>query len=432
MTMEVFVILFVGLIALLMLGVPVAFAMIGSSAMVLGYTRGFDAIPMEMIAQRTLYGVNSFTLLAIPAFLLIGRLMNSAGISDRVFNIARTMVGHLKGGLGHVNVVASMLFAGMSGSAVADAGGLGALEIKAMEDDGYPTGFSAAVTASSATIGPIIPPSIPAVIYGALANASIAGIFLASIIPGLFMGLGLMVMVAIISHRRGFPTRARARFQDFTAALLRGVLPMLTPLIIIVGILSGVFTPTEASVVALVYCLFIAFVVYRSISFREFVSILRATAIDSAALMLIIAGSALYSWVLGRYQVTSLVAEFLLSTVTDPLGLLLLLALFILLIGLFIDSVPALFLLTPLLVPVIVQYGIDPIHFGVVMIFTLMIGLITPPVGTVLFTVQKITNLPFGVLVRETMPFYIPLFIVLLIIICFPSIVMFLPNIILN
>lgn len=430
--MEVFVILFVGLIVLLMLGVPVAFAMIASSAMVLGYTRGFDAIPMEMIAQRTLYGVNSFTLLAIPAFLLIGRLMNSAGISDRVFNIARTMVGHLKGGLGHVNVVASMLFAGMSGSAVADAGGLGALEIKAMEDDGYPTGFSAAVTASSATIGPIIPPSIPAVIYGALANASIAGIFLASIIPGLIMGLGLMAMVAIISHRRGFPTRPRARFNDFMAALMRGVLPMLTPLIIIVGILTGVFTPTEASVVALVYCLFIAFVVYRSISFREFIGILRATAIDSAALMFIIAGSALYSWVLGRYQVTALVADFLLATVTDPLGLLLLLALFILLIGLFIDSVPALFLLTPLLVPVVVQYGIDPVHFGVVMIFTLMIGLITPPVGTVLFTIQKITNLSFGELVRETMPFYIPLFIVLLIIICFPSIVMFLPNLVLN
>lgn len=159
--MEVFVIMFVGLIVLLMLGVPVAFAMIASSALVLGYTRGFDAIPMEMISQRTLYGVNSFTLLAIPAFLLIGRLMNSAGISDRVFDVARTMVGHFKGGLGHVNVVASMLFAGMSGSAVADAGGLGALEIKAMEDDGYPTGFSAAVTASSATIGPIIPPASP-------------------------------------------------------------------------------------------------------------------------------------------------------------------------------------------------------------------------------------------------------------------------------
>ncbi|MCZ0925678.1 TRAP transporter large permease [Vreelandella janggokensis] len=430
--MEVFVIMFVGLIILLMLGVPVAFAMIASSALVLGYTRGFDAIPMEMISQRTLYGVNSFTLLAIPAFLLIGRLMNSAGISDRVFDVARTMVGHFKGGLGHVNVVASMLFAGMSGSAVADAGGLGALEIKAMEDDGYPTGFSAAVTASSATIGPIIPPSIPAVIYGALANASIAAIFLASIIPGLFMGIGLMVMVAIISHRRGFPTRARARFSEFTLALTRGALPMLTPLIIIVGILSGVFTPTEASVVALIYCLIISFLVYRSINIREFLNILRATAIDTAALLFIIAGSALYSWVLARYQVTALVADFLLATVSDPLGLLLLLALFILLIGLFIDSVPALFLLTPLLVPVVMQYGIDPVHFGVVMIFTLMIGLITPPVGTVLFTIQKITGMPFSGLVREILPFYIPLFAVLLIIILFPAVVMFLPNLVLN
>jgi tripartite ATP-independent transporter DctM subunit len=430
--MEVFVIMFVGLIVLLMLGVPVAFAMIASSALVLGYTRGFDAIPMEMISQRTLYGVNSFTLLAIPAFLLIGRLMNSAGISDRVFDVARTMVGHFKGGLGHVNVVASMLFAGMSGSAVADAGGLGALEIKAMEDDGYPTGFSAAVTASSATIGPIIPPSIPAVIYGALANASIAAIFLASIIPGLFMGIGLMVMVAIISHRRGFPTRARARFSEFTLALTRGALPMLTPLIIIVGILSGVFTPTEASVVALIYCLIISFLVYRSIDMREFLNILRATAIDTAALLFIIAGSALYSWVLARYQVTALVADFLLATVTDPLSLLLLLALFILLIGLFIDSVPALFLLTPLLVPVVMQYGIDPVHFGVVMIFTLMIGLITPPVGTVLFTIQKITGMPFSDLVREILPFYIPLFAVLLIIILFPAVVMFLPNLVLN
>jgi tripartite ATP-independent transporter DctM subunit len=430
--MEVFVIMFVSLIVLLMLGVPVAFAMIGSSALLLGYTRGFDDIPMEMIAQRTIYGVNSFTLLAIPAFLLIGRLMNSAGISDRVFNVARTMVGHFKGGLGHVNIIASMLFAGMSGSAVADAGGLGALEIKAMEDDGYPTGFSAAVTASSATIGPIIPPSIPAVIYGALANASIAAIFLASIIPGIFMGLGLMILVAIISHRRGFPTRARATMSEFTQAMSRGLLPMLTPLIIIVGILSGVFTPTEASVVALLYCMIISFLVYRSINFREFLTILRATAIDTAALLFIIAGSALYSWILARYQVTALVAEFLLATVTDPLTLLLLLTLFILLIGLFIDSVPALFLLTPLLVPVVVQYGIDPVHFGVVMIFTLMIGLITPPVGTVLFTIQKITGMSFAVLVRETMPFYIPLLVVLLIIICFPAIVMFLPNLILN
>lgn len=430
--MEVFAIMFLGLIVLLMLGVPVAFAMIGSSALVLGFTRGFDAIPFEMIAQRTLYGVNSFTLLAIPAFLLIGRLMNAAGISDRVFDIARCMVGHFKGGLGHVNVLASMIFAGMSGSAVADAGGLGAIEIKAMKDDGFPVDFSAAVTASSATIGPIIPPSIPAVIYGALANASIAAIFLGSILPGIFMGVGLMIMVAVLSHLRGYPTRPRATLQEFTRAVSRGILPMFTPLIIIIGILSGLFTPTEASVVALLYCLIISFAVYRSIKLSEFVGILRATAIDTAVLLLIIAGSALYSWVLARYQVTSLVANFLLANISDPLALLIVLSLFILLIGLFIDSVPALFLLTPLLVPVVVKYGIDPVHFGVVMIFTLMIGLITPPVGTVLFTIQKITDMPFSGLVKATIPFYIPLIAVLMIIILFPSIVMFLPNIILH
>lgn len=426
--MLIFTIMFVSLLVLLLIGVPVAFSMIAASALVLAYTRGFDQIPFDMIAQRTLYGVNSFTLLAIPAFLLIGRLMNAGGISDRVFNVARSLVGHLKGGLGHVNVLASMIFAGMSGSAVADAGGLGQLEIKAMEDDGYPTGFSAAVTASSATIGPIIPPSIPAVIYGALANASIAAVFLASIVPGILMGLGMMALVAVISHRRGFPVRQRARLVEIGRAMMAGLLPMLTPMIIIVGILSGMFTPTEASVVALLYCTIIAFFVYREITLREFAGILRDTAIDTAVLLFIIAGSALYSWVLARYQVTANFAGFLSANIDNPLVLLLLINLFILLIGCFIDSVPALFLLTPLLVPVVVQYGIDPVHFGVVMIFNLMIGLVTPPVGTVLFTVQKITGLPFGTLVREITPFYIPLFGVLLLITYFPSLVMFLPD----
>lgn len=426
--MLIFTIMFVSLLVLLLIGVPVAFSMIAASALVLAYTRGFDQIPFDMIAQRTLYGVNSFTLLAIPAFLLIGRLMNAGGISDRVFNVARSLVGHLKGGLGHVNVLASMIFAGMSGSAVADAGGLGQLEIKAMEDDGYPTSFSAAVTASSATIGPIIPPSIPAVIYGALANASIAAVFLASIVPGILMGLGMMLLVAVISHRRDFPVRQRARLVEIGRAMVAGLLPMLTPMIIIVGILSGLFTPTEASVIALLYCTIIAFFVYREITLREFAGILRDTAIDTAVLLFIIAGSALYSWVLARYQVTANFAGFLSANIDNPLVLLLLINLFILLIGCFIDSVPALFLLTPLLVPVVIQYGIDPVHFGVVMIFNLMIGLVTPPVGTVLFTVQKITGLPFGALVREITPFYIPLFGVLILITYFPSLVMFLPN----
>jgi tripartite ATP-independent transporter DctM subunit len=424
--------MFSALILLLIIGVPVAISMISASVVVLGFMRGWEDIPFSMIAQRTLYGVNNFTLLAIPAFLLIGKLMNAAGISDRVFDVARTLVGHMKGGLGHVNVVASMIFAGMSGSAVADAGGLGALEIKAMVDDGYPLGFSAAVTASSATIGPIIPPSIPAVIYGALANASIAGIFLGSIIPGLLMGGSLMVLIAIISHRRNYPTKEKAKFREIYMSVIHGFLPMLTPLIIIFGILSGIFTPTEASVVALFYCIFIAFFVYKAITLRQFFQILKETALDTAVLLFIIGGSALYSWVLARYQVTDTISSYLSENISSTIVLLILVNLFILLIGCFIDSVPALFLLTPILVPLVVKFGVDPIHFGVIMIFNLMLGLITPPIGTVLFTIQKVTNISFSSLVKEVAPFYVPLFIVLGIITYFPSVVMLLPNLVLK
>ncbi|GHF64767.1 TRAP transporter large permease [Seohaeicola zhoushanensis] len=430
--MTILIALFGTLILLMAIGVPVAFAMVGSSVVVLAANRGLDSIPYEMLAQRTLYGVNSFTLLAIPAFLLIGRLMNASGISDRVFNVARVMVGHLRGGLGHVNVLSSMIFAGMSGSAVADAGGLGPVLIKAMDRDGYDRGFSAAVTASSATIGPIIPPSIPAVIYGALANTSIAAVFLGSIIPGLLMGLSLMALVAIISHRRGYPVSARASFAQFGAALVTGFLPMLTPIIIIAGILSGMFTPTEASVVAVVYCLVIAALVYRTINLREFWAICRETAVDTAALLAIIAGSALYAWVLARYQVTNQIIGTLTGAIESKYVLLLLLTLFVLAIGMFIDSVPALFLLTPILVPLVTSYGIDPVHFGVAMIFNLMIGLVTPPVGTVLFTVQKVADLKFGTLIREIIPFYIPLMLMLLAITFIPGLVLFLPDLLLR
>jgi tripartite ATP-independent transporter DctM subunit len=429
--MIVFIALFGTLLLLLAIGVPVAFSMIGASLVVLAYNRGLDAIPFEMLAQRTLYGVNSFTLLAIPAFLLIGRLMNESGISDRVFNIARAVVGHLRGGLGHVNVLSSMLFAGMSGSAVADAGGLGPIQMRAMERDGYDRGFSAAVTASSATIGPIIPPSIPAVIYGAIANVSIAAVFIGSILPGVLMGLGMMALVAWFSHRRDYPVGPRADFRSVVAAIRAGILPVLTPVIIVAGILSGLFTPTEASAVALVYCLAIAFLVYRSISLRRFWTICVETMMDTASLLLIIAGSALYAWVLARYQVTSQVIEFLSVNVESVILLLILLNIFILLIGCFIDSVPALFLLTPLLVPLVESYGIDPVHFGVVMIFNLMIGLVTPPVGTVLYTVQKVADIPFGALVREMLPFYIPLFAMLLLITFAPWVVLALPRLLL-
>lgn len=431
--MIIFATLFGSLLVFIFIGVPVGFSMIGASTLVLAISRGgLEAVPFDMIAQRTLYGVNNFTLLAIPAFLLIGRLMNASGISDRVFDVARALVGHLRGGLGHVNVLSSMLFAGMSGSAVADAGGLGPVQMRAMEKDGYDRGFAAAVTASSATIGPIIPPSIPAVIYGALAGVSIADVFLGSIVPGLLMGLGMMILVAMISSRRNYPVKQRASLPEMGRAIMRGTLPMLSPIIIIAGILSGLFTPTEASAVALVYTLVLAIVIYRTVGFRDLWRIFRDTAVDTAALLVIIAGSAIYAWVLARYQVTSDITAFLSDNIESVIVLLLLLNLFILIVGCFIDSVPALFLLTPLLTPLIQQYGIDPVHFGVMMIFNLMIGLVTPPVGTVLFTVARVAQIPFGKLVREILPFYVPLFGMLLAITFLPWLVTFVPQLFLR
>ncbi|UOM36591.1 TRAP transporter large permease [Acuticoccus sp. I52.16.1] len=429
--MIIFAALFGTLLVLLFLGVSVGLSLIGASLAVLAYARGLGEIPFEMLAQRTLYGVNSFTLLAIPAFLLIGRLMNDSGIADRVFNIARAIVGPVRGGLGHVNVLSSMLFAGMSGSAVADAGGLGPVQMKAMEKDGYVRGFAAAVTVSSSTIGPIIPPSIAAVIYGAIANVSIAAVFIGSILPGILMGVSLMVLVAIISHRRKYPVGPRVDLRTFATAIGRGILPILTPVIIIAGILSGLFTPTEASAVALVYCMAVAFLVYRTITLRQFWVICLETAKDTATLLLIIAGSALYAWVLARYQVNTQIVDFLSNNIGNKYLLLILLNVFLLVVGCFIDAVPALFMLTPLLVPLIAKFGIDPVHFGVVMIINLMIGLITPPVGTVLFTVQKVADIPFGVLVKEVAPFYIPLFVVLLLVTFVPWLVLGLPGLLL-
>ena len=430
--MGTFLLMFILLIFFLALGIPVAFSITATSLVVLASIRGIENLPLEMIAQRMLYGVNNFTLLAIPSFLLIGKLMNAAGITDRMFNVARALFGHFRGGLGHVNIIASIIFAGMSGSAVADAGGLGAVEIKAMEDDGYPTEFCAAVTAASATIGPIIPPSIPAVIYGALANVSIGAVFLGSIIPGFMMAAGMMVLIVILSHINHYPVHPRAKFLQLSRAIQRGFLPLLTPIIIVGGILSGVFTPTEAAGIALFYAVVISFFVYRSISFQEFKVILKETMVDSAVLLFIIAGSSLYSWVLARYQVTHSFIDFLTINVKSPIVLLLLINIFLLLIGCFIDSVPALFLLTPILVPLVKTYGIDPVHFGVVVILNLMIGLISPPVGTVLYTLQKVTGVQMDKLFKHVLPFYVPLFVVLLLITYVPWLVTFIPNIFLK
>jgi len=416
-----------GLLALMLLGFPVALSMGLTSVATLGALRGVTEIPWDMLSQRIMYGVTNFTLLAIPFFILAGRLCNEAQITDRIFELAKCLVGHFRGGLGHVNIFASMIFAGMSGSAVADAGGLGNMEIKAMVEEGYDLEFSTAVTAASATIGPIIPPSIPMVIYGAMAGESVAKLLIAGFVPGVLMALAMMGLLVAMAPWYGFKAKPRPPARVVAAALRRGILPLMAPVILIGGIVSGAFTPTEAAAIAVLYSLVMG-VIYRTLNWQSFRRVLWDSMMDTSIILFIVAASSIYSWVIARYQVTDAIVGWMSGIVSSPVMFLLVANIFLLLVGCFIDPTPALFILTPVFVPMLKQYGIDPIHFGVIMVFNLMIGLITPPVGTVLYTLMRVTGLPMDRLAVAMLPWYIPLAITLVVIVLFPGMSTWLPN----
>jgi tripartite ATP-independent transporter DctM subunit len=431
--MLIFVLMMAALLVLMLLGFPVALSMGVTSVLALGTLRGFTEIPWDMVSQRIMYGVTNFTLLAIPFFILAGRLCNEAKITDRIFEFAKALVGHFKGGLGHVNILGSMIFAGMSGSAVADAGGLGQMEIKAMVDEGYDLEFSTAVTAASATIGPIIPPSIPMVIYGAMAGESVAKLLIAGFLPGIVMGVAMMALLVAMAPWYGFKAKRRASGREMVAAFKSGILPLLAPVILIGGIVSGAFTPTEAAAVAVLYAIIMG-IVYRTLTVRSFLAVLRDSMMDTAVILFIVGASSIYSWVIARYQVTDALVAWIGGVVSTPLMFLLLINLFLLLVGCFIDPTPALFILTPVFMPIVKQYGIDPIHFGVIMVFNLMIGLVTPPVGTVLYTLNRITGVPLERLSVAMLPWYIPLVVTLMLIVLFPvfpAMSTYLPNLLL-
>jgi tripartite ATP-independent transporter DctM subunit len=419
------------LLFLMLLGFPVALSMGLTSVLTLGMLRGFLDIPWDIVAQRIVYGVTNFTLLAIPFFILAGRLCNEAQITDRIFEFAKSMVGHFKGGLGHVNIMASMIFAGMSGSAVADAGGLGRMEVKAMVDEGYDPEFSTAVTAASATIGPIIPPSIPLVIYGAMAGESVAKLLIAGFVPGLLMGAMLMGLLVVMAPWYGWKTKPRASLAQMTTAAKRGFLPLLAPLILIGGIVTGIFTPTEAAAIAVCYAFFMG-IVYRTFTWPSLLRVFKDSMLDMAVILFIVGASSVYSWVIARYQITDAIVTWMGSVVASPLMFLLIVNLFLLVVGCFIDPTPALFILVPILMPMVKQFGIDPIHFGVVMVFNLMIGLITPPVGTVLYTLNRVTGISLERLSIAMLPWYVPLLLTLVILALFPDLSTWLPNAILG
>ncbi|MFZ9635377.1 MAG: TRAP transporter large permease, partial [Alphaproteobacteria bacterium] len=407
-------------VVLLAIGAPVAVAMGLTGAIAVTM---LDEIPLEVIAQRFVTGVDSFPLLAVPFFILAGALMNTGGTTQRLVRLANVLVGRFTGGLGHVNVVSNMIMAGMSGSAAADAAGTGSVLIPAMARAGYSRPFAAALTAAASTIGPIIPPSIPFVVFGVLASVSIGRLFLGGAIPGLLMGLYLMAAVYIIARRRGYARGAKPTGGEVWTAFRDALPALMLPAIIVWGIAGGVVTPTEASVLAVLYALFLGTVVYRELSWDSTFAIFGEAAMTTATVMFIVAASALLAWVLTREQAGPQLVRLVTSVSTDPFVILLVLNVILLVLGCFLETLSLMILLVPVLMPLIKTLGIDPVHFGVMFTLNLMIGLITPPVGMSMFITCRIAGIQVAEFAREIWPFVIALVAVLLVVTYFPSVV---------
>jgi len=452
---------------LMVSGLPVAIAMAGAS---LAYVAYSGDTPSFVVIQRMVAGIDSFPLLAVPFFILAGNLMNNAGITNRIYNFALSLVGWLKGGLGHVNVIGSVIFAGMSGTAIADAAGLGTIEIKAMKDNGYPTEFAVGVTAASATLGPIIPPSLPFVIYAMMANVSVGALFLAGILPGLLMAVLMMITVAWFAHRNrwgadikfsgsklgralielavvagwplviwllveaGLPAQPTvmlglvALFVADRAFNFQAVLPIMTPVLLIGGMSTGIFTPTEGAIAACVWALVLGLAWYRTLSLKMFVKVCLDTAETTATVLFIVAAASIFGWMLTATGVTAAIAQWVLAFTKEPWVFLLLANVLMLFVGCFLEPVAAITILVPILLPIARQLGIDPVHFGLVMVLNLMIGLLHPPMGMVLFVLARVARLSFERTTMAILPWLAPLLVSLVILTYMPQIVLWLPR----
>jgi tripartite ATP-independent transporter DctM subunit len=420
-------ILFIVLFGMIIVGVPIGIALAGAS---LVYIVLSGSVPEVVVIHRMINGVDSFPLLAVPFFILAGNLMNSSGITNRIFSFAKAIVGWMRGGLGHVNIGASVIFAGMSGAAVADAGGLGAIEIKAMKDAKYDADFAVGVTAASSTIGPIIPPSLPMVIYGVVAGASIGQLFAAGLVPGLLMAFALMVMVAYFAHVRGYPRDQKFRLDVLWHTFKAALLSLMTPIIIVGGILFGIFTPTEAAIAACFYALILGLVVYRTLSWRRLLRVSMDTIETTAVILFIVAGASIFAWILTSTRTAEAFASIILMISENPIIVLLLINLILLIVGCFLETIAAITILVPVLLPIAVHVGVDPVHFGVIMVLNLMIGLLTPPVGMVLYVLSRVANVPFERAMMATLPFLVPLVVVLALVTFIPAVTMWLPTLI--
>ena len=449
-------------------GLPVAVAMAGAS---LVYILWSGNLPSFVVIHRMVSGIDSFPLLAVPFFILAGNLMNNAGITNRIYNFALALVGWMRGGLGHVNILGSVIFSGMSGTAIADAAGLGTIEIKAMKEHGYSTEFAVGVTAASATLGPIIPPSLPFVIYGMMANVSVGALFIAGIMPGVIMTLLMMLTVTYYAHKNGWGADVKFQWPRLTKALVEllvvcvwptalwlvieklgapaqpavfialiilfvadkifrfeAVLPIMTPVLLIGGMATGLFTATEGAIAACVWAMVLGFFWYRTLKWKMFVRVCLDTVESTSTVLFIVAAASIFGWMLTATGVTADIATWVLNFTKEPWVFLLLANLLMLFVGCFLETTAAITILVPILLPISAQLGIDPVHFGVVMVLNLMIGVLHPPMGMVLFVLARIANLSIERTTMAILPWLIPLLLSLVIITYWPATVLWLPR----
>ncbi len=448
-------------------GIPVAIAMAGSA---LVYILLSGDLPPFVVVHRMISGIDSFPLLAVPFFILAGNLMNNAGITNRIYNFALSLVGWMKGGLGHVNIIGSVIFAGMSGTAIADAAGLGTIEIKAMRDHGYDLGFSVGVTAASATLGPIIPPSLPFVIYGMMANVSVGQLFVAGIVPGVVMAGLMMATVGYYAHKNNWGGDVAFEWRRMGKAFLElaivfgwplaiygeilaglpfniavaialvvlfaadwkwkfeAVMPVMTPVLLIGGMTTGVFTPTEGAIAACVWSLMLGLVWYRTLTWKMLVKVSMETIETTSTVLFIVAAASIFGWLLTATRVTDMVAAWVLAFTHTPWVFLLLANVLMLFVGCFLEPTAAILILVPVLLPVVQQLGIDPVHFGLVMVLNLMIGLLHPPMGMVLFVLARVAGLSVEKTTMAILPWLVPLLFSLVLITYVPAISLWLPH----
>lgn len=421
------VIFLIAFVLLLVIGVPISIS-IGASAVLGCLSLGY---PLVVIGQKMVSGIDSFLLIAVPLFILAGNLMNAGKITEKIFDTAKELVGWIPGGLGHANVVASIIFAGMSGSAVADAGGLGAIEMEAMKKNGYGEDFAGAVTAASSVIGPIFPPSIPLIIYGSVASVSVDQLFMGGVVPGLLMGVLLMVMVlyfAIVRRYERHPFRLRALIRQF----LGSIPALITPVIILCGFVVGWFTPTEASSIAVIYSLLIALFLYRTLDWKSFKKCLKDSAISSANTLFIIGTSTLFTYVMAMEGISRQFADVILGISSNPNVVLLVINVLLLVLGMVMEPGAILTLMLPVLLPIANGLGLDLVHFGVMVVLNLMIGQVTPPFGVCLFVISDVNKLKLERLYRSILPFLVPLILTLILVTYIPGIVTALPNALLS